>query len=159
MKKKISTILFIGVIALISMGFRSQSTGSDFSGGSTITMIKGVSINSDRDRYWEKVTFGLSGLNSHDYISFVEIFDKKGGHICTVYDLQESYEKRFNLDEISWYSIDLNEYFIHGDFTLEVHVTDSKSGIPNNLLSIAAIGKTRGAPIDPDETILIVKYP
>ena len=158
MKKKIAIIFFIGAIASVSMGFRSQSTGDGLSGDTQVQIVKGVVTNSDRDKYWENVTFGLSALNSHDYISYVEIFDRKGRSIGEVDDPQESDQRGSNHHDITWYSIDLNDFFISGNFTLEVHVQSGRSG--SHLIStLTMTANSAGAPIDPDETILIVKYP
>ncbi|MFA5814138.1 MAG: hypothetical protein WC865_00760 [Bacteroidales bacterium] len=156
MKKKITTILFIGVIALISMGFRSQCTGDDFSGGSTITIIKGEVINSDKDKDWDGVTFGLAGLNpKKEYIVYAEILDQKGAPIGQTDDLTSL----LSIQGVSWYAIDLSHFKIHKEFTLEVHVLGGEGRILNNLSTLAIDTKSTGAPIDPEETILIVKYP
>jgi hypothetical protein len=156
MKKKIPTFLFFGVIFMISMGFRSQPAGEDFSGGSAIRIIKGEVINSDKDKYWESLTFGLVGLNKEYSISAIEFLDKKGRSIGWVDDLTEL---RIMRRGISWYSIDLNGFKIKHEFTMVVHIMSNASGVIDFLSALAATSNSGGSPIDPDETILIVKYP
>jgi len=158
MKKKIATVVFVGVIALISMGFKTVSSGNDFPDGSKISIIKGSVYNSDRDRDWEMVTFGLSGLNCDEYVAFVNIFDKGGDLICTIDDLDESWDTEDNHSQVSWYAVNLNKYRIRRDFILEVHVKGEGSATSvRNMLSNTI--NADGPPIDPEETILIVKYP
>jgi len=152
MKKNILTILCIGAFALISMSFRTQSVVGDFSGGSTITLIKGVVTVSDHHKYWEKVTFGLSGMDDAQYISYVEILDSKGGLIS----VEDNPDNLRSHDGVSWYKIDLYYYKISKAFYLRVHIKGGDlSPITVSKLAVA----TEGAPIIPEETIIIVRYP
>ncbi len=154
MKKKITTLLFIGVIAMISMGFRPQPTGDGFSGGSTIKIIKGTADNTDGDKYWDQVTFGVAGLaRDENTITSVEILDKNDRSIGWVDDWTVEITA-----EVSWYSIDLDEFKIKEskeskakiDFQLKVHI------VSGGIVSMLANGV---APIVPEETVVILKFP
>lgn len=156
MKRKIASTLLIGVIALFSMGFRSQGNGHDFSKGDKISIVKGSVFNSDRDRQWESVTFGLKGFNPDVYmISSLEILTK-GGELIGMID---------NLTSIGivkktyWYSADLEKFKIQKDFSLLVHIVRINSSFIDDISTMANDEKAGTAPIDPEETILIVKYP
>jgi len=155
MKKKISAFLLIGVIALISMGFRSQVNIGSSGSGSVIEIVKGQVVDVNNDDIWDFVTFGLDVKNPGKYaIASIEIFDRKGELIGTATNLTN-----LSQGKVSWYSIDLESFRIRKNFTLEVHVASVKFLELNSLTTMAAGGNTGGAPIDPEETILIVKYP
>jgi|WetSurMetagenome_2_1015567.scaffolds.fasta_scaffold377988_1 hypothetical protein len=156
MKKIVTTIIFIGAISLFSMGIRPQSPEVSVSQGSTVSIEKGYVINCDRDRDWEGVTFGISGLDQTEYeIAYVEILDKKGGSIAKIDNIRMY---RFDGDSY-WYYVDLTYFRIRKDFTLVVHVISGIEPDSNTTSTFAAKKNAGGSPNDPDETILIVKYP
>jgi hypothetical protein len=155
MKKKIASIIFIGVTALISMGFQTASPGNDNSGFTGVKIIKGEVINSDGDNSWDLVTFGLQGFApGRDALAFVEILDKKGGVVGQVFDLSG-----VDMKGTTWYEVDLQNLRVPKEFTLEVHLVTRKWWDINSISVQANNGSAGAIPIDPEETILIVKYP
>jgi hypothetical protein len=156
MKKRIATLVVVGIFSLVSMGFRTPISGNELPEGSAITIVKGQVYNTDHDRYWEYVTFGVTGWDRDRYVvAFVDIFDRDGGFIARV-DEPESYKDSYRTD---WYRISLSRYYIKKDFTLEIHVVPEGHFSSTYFSRLAAIPNAGGAPIDPEETILIVKYP
>jgi len=71
----------------------------------------------------------------------------------------EAVERTGRDENPSWYVADLNGLNLRKDFYLVVHVLP-KFAQASNEIGVTAIAKDpKDAPIDPDETVLIVKYP
>ncbi len=158
MKKKIVSLLFISLIALISMSFSTTSTDDNSVKGSALTIYKGELVKSHHGGTWESVAFGVSGLSSRQYIAFAEITTVNGEPICIVNDFERFENESSSHDRISWYNIELGEYEIHGVFRLLIHIKGGKSVSP--IFSAFAIGQgASGIPTDPDETVLTIRYP
>lgn len=152
MKKNIVAIILIGALAWIPIV--SQAQRHDDSDNSSVKIIKGMVGSNDQDNAYDFVTFGLDAPDSYK-VSYVEILDGKSGTcFATVYNLDGHLSHG-----ISWYRIDLNEFKTPKTFTLVIHIvkhTGPDSGSTKLTLTSLA---TKTAPIVPDETILIVKYP
>lgn len=154
MKKKITAILFIGVIALISMGFQTTYEGNDNTGHSSITIVKGQIIKSDRHHDWDLVTFGLDGYKPHrDAIVYVDILDQDGQSVGEV-----DYDMIRHAGRTYWFAVDLRDFDNIKEFTLVVRVSSKKGISDGGSVTVSSYLRAE-APIDPDETILILKYP
>jgi hypothetical protein len=154
MKIKIATII-IGVLFVISMGYSSSSKVGDPNGLSLISIIKGTVINTDRDSHWEVVTFGIKGLDhQYDEVTLVEVFSKKGRLLGRF----ENPVPVFRQKE-SWYAINLDGFRLNNEFYLEIHVAKRMVIDYGDLSETIRTRNATDNPIDPEETILIVKYP
>lgn len=149
----------MGILISVSMGFRSPASGDGETPGSKIEIIKGVVTDSDHDSAWDEVTFGLTGLTGLDYtIVSIDLFDKKGRFIASVI-MDSDLDKVGEDGENGWFSIDLNQYKVHKEFTMAVRVKSISNTTPKVSSSLSAASLAAAPPIEPDETILIVKYP
>jgi hypothetical protein len=149
MKKNLVKIVFIGVISMVAMSIQAQHHDNHNSDKSKIKIIQGKVVADGHHHNWDYVTFGLDSPDSYQ-ISSVLIRDEKTGEIlATINDLDS---KRNH--GITWYRIDLDELDFSGDFTLEIHISnvlDTTSGIGIMAKAIS--------PIDPDETVILIRYP
>jgi hypothetical protein len=153
MKRRLS-VLAIGVFAVALMGFSTVTPIKQSLSTTDITIIKGAVYNTDDDRYWEMVTFGMSGGDPEDYSVYVNVLDRRG-NLIDVISVSEVHEGR----EISWYKVDLSRYRISKVFYLEIHfVFRSCEDDLNTFNALSKLAQT-DAPVDPEETVLIVKYP
>ncbi len=161
MKKKISTILLIGIISMISMGFQSSSSVNVTSQHSSLKIVKGDLVKSDKHHDWKMVTFGLKGYNTKRYqLAYVNIINKFGDLMARVEDFSTLDSKGNSVD---WFGINLDDLDVPRDFFLEVHVSSKKGSVVNSfygaMFSLAASVDGSTSPNDPDETVLILKYP
>jgi hypothetical protein len=155
MKKNVVSVFLIVVISLISMSFRSSSSVDNSAGYGTLKILKGTLINSDKDKGWDLVTFGIDGFNfKKDVVSQVNFLDKQGSVIA----VSESFTS-WSEGGDSWYAIDLDHIKLPKEFILEVHVVSLKWWNSSSVFMVTDAKSPITAPIDPEETILIVKYP
>jgi hypothetical protein len=155
MKNKIASII-IGVLSVVSMGYSSTSIAGDPDGLSSISILKGTVMNTDHDSHWEVVNFGIDGFDQHrDEVVLVEILSKNGRLLGRVANPIQTNLK----DGQPWYVINLDEFKVNKEFYLEIHVVKKRLTDLNGLSATANTGSAAEAPIDPEETILIVKYP
>lgn len=156
MKKNIAILLLTGVFAFGSMGFLNHRSGTNGTGDYTLRIIKGNAYYSDTDKCWEFATFGVTGMNNHkNVVSFVDVYDAAGGYIARIDDLSIFEDK----GRIEWFRLDLRSYDIETDFSLEIHVFSARDSNSSSNSRLNDKANTNSAPIDPEETILIVKYP
>jgi hypothetical protein len=156
MKKRSLALFVLGAITLLSMGFRTPEIGSEYTGDSDVKIVKGTVTNSDSDRFWDYLTFGLEGFNPNKQeITLVEILDSDGNLISRINTLFTTGKE----DDITWFQTDMNELGIHKDFYLEVHIGQRSRPGSDQILPSALDKSPPAAPNDPEETILIVKYP
>jgi hypothetical protein len=155
MKKKVVSVFVIVIMSLISMGFRSSLAVDNSADHVTLKILKGTLINSDRDKSWDMVTFGIDGFNfKKDVVSQVNILDKQGSVIA----VSENF-RVWSEEGDSWYAIDLDDIKLPKEFLLEVHVVSRTWWNLYDNLTVTDAKSPITAPIDPEETILIVKYP
>ncbi len=157
MKKNIVSILIIGIIAMVSMSFLSSSVSANGSGSGSISIVKGQLITSNHGRTYEGVTFGLRGFKPGDNrVTSVRIFDIQGKLVGEVFNFDMDYSRG-----AFWFEVDFNGFKVPKEFTIEVHVSNRKGGgsVTLNSLNAMSTGIDPTGPIDPDETILIVRYP
>lgn len=159
MKKHIKSIILCGFVSFFVMGIQAQNCKNDNdldnSANSKVEIIKGTAVDFNNDGVWDFVTFGLDAPGSYK-ISTVELGDKNGNGLVEVGSFSS-----FSKEGEIWYLINLNDFDTPKDFTLRIHVVKlkgSKTG-GSELSATAAGSGTTALPIDPEETILIVKYP
>ncbi len=155
MKKKILSVLFIGVIAMASMGFRTSSAGSDSSGLSGVQAVK-VGVTYDASGNFDAAAFYLTGFRPGQHVvTEVVVLDKHGDMVGSIL-MPEGVIVKGNF----MFTIDLKNCNIgqNKEFSLEIHVYNKR--LLDSTIVLAAAGmSTDPAPIEPDETILIVRYP
>lgn len=148
MKTYIAALLFFGVTVFMGNGAKAQySCDNVAKNHSKVEIVKGFVVDFDKDEVWDMVTFGLDGPDSYLVIS-VDVVSLDGDFIGRVTS-PEPYMK----DKASWYMINFAGLKVPTDFNLVVHVRKFKGG-KSDLLGAAA-----APPNDPEETVLIVKYP
>lgn len=155
MKKKILSVIFIGVIAMVSMGFRTSSPGSDGSGLVGVQAVK-VGVTYDESGDFDAATFYLTGFRPGQHVvTEVVVLDKHGESLGSIL-LPEGVAFKGDY----WFNIDLENFKmgLRKEFSLEIHVYNKRL-LDSTIVMAAAIGTTDPAPIEPDETILIVRYP
>lgn len=136
---------------MVTMGFRPQFTSTDSAGTTTLSLVKGSLTIADR-KYWDVVTFGISGMDVEQYVSYVEVLDYKERLVDVIYDP----DQLKSLAGVEWFKIDMGDYKMFKEFYLRVHILGGSGGpITVSKLAVAK----QGAPIDPEETIIIVKFP
>ncbi len=159
MKKHIKSIILCGFVSFFVMGIQAQNCKNDNdldnSANTPVEIIKGTVIDFNNDGVWDFVTFGLDGPASYK-VSTVELGDENGNMLVEIGSFSS-----FSKEGEAWYVINLNDIKTPMDFTLRVHVVKHKaSKTDGSDLSATAAGTgTTALPLDPEETILIVKYP
>jgi hypothetical protein len=156
MKKRIASILIVFGLFVTVSGFRAPFDRNEGSGGIVLTVLKGTVSKTDFDKYWDVVTFGLEGLKANSYkILSVEVWDRAGSLIGEV----DAYTRIGKEDNPAWFKADLNGLNLRKDFYLVVHVWSNKLSSKDSFELMAQDRGETDAPIDPEETVLIVKYP
>ena len=154
MNRKLQVLILLGVFSMVTMSFMVSAPAVQSSSTAAITIWKGQVYNLDKDRYWEKVTFGMSGADPEDYFVMVKILDKQG-RLITIADNFDLVEGKY----LNWYSLELEDYNINQDFYLEIHFV-YKTACQLQISTLSSFDtRAAGSPIDPEETVLIVKYP
>jgi hypothetical protein len=158
MKKSITTIMFIGLFAWLTVDLQAQfwnGHNDHGNGGSaSIEIIKGKP--NKHHGVWESVSFGLDAPKSYSVVS-VEVLDSDGVNALAEYS--NFFPYRRNGD--TWYNINIEDLRLRGTFHLRITIVNSKDGsttVASTLLRSLSIAST-SAPIEPDETVLIVKFP
>ncbi|MFA6127353.1 MAG: hypothetical protein WC699_08620 [Bacteroidales bacterium] len=151
MKKNIAVLLFIGIMTWIPIGSPSQNSHDDNKSSKVVVVSGGVSSH---DGKWEIATFGLDGPASY-HVYAVELRNESEGPQSVEFE----FEKRQN--GITWYSIDLKETNTTYNFNLIIHFGKKKGSAPVETDFFSSVfSLVRGtSPNDPDETVVILKYP
>jgi hypothetical protein len=153
MKKSLKLLTVAGIFTLICMGFSTQPTAGDPT-LTKYTIVKGQVYNYDRDKGWDLVTFGIDGKLDEDSYIYVNLLDRHGNFLCTVNEF-----RTYKTNGICWYAVNLDSFGLKQDFYLEIHVAGIVSAGTLSATSLASGIVKNGAPIDPEETVIIVKYP
>lgn len=161
MKKKIVTLLLTGLVGMVLMGFRTPSTEPIGGGNHDITYIKGSAFDQNQDGYYELITFGLLKFNPARYaVAFIQL-DGPDGAIGEI--LLPQGEKA---DNVYWYAVNVSGFRIpvmdgknEYQFSATVRVVSQQWLKFNTDFSGSKALNSNGAPNDPEETILIVRYP
>ncbi len=169
MKKNIVSLLFIGFIAMISMSFQPSASGINGSGSGFISLFS-IHGHAD-DGNWEAATFKLDGFNNQtDVITYVEVLNAQGIQVGEV-DHPDGRYNNENNPKLYKVVIDLERYGLpselkhhhnnggeHVPFYLKIHILSS-NGMVSTFARTTNATPPPTSPTDPDETILIVRYP
>ncbi len=154
MKRVAITLSGLLLMILISSGIQADR---NIDRGHPLA-IKGTVVDVDGDGFYDLVTFGIyspipgkkvrfdflevAGL-SHEYCNRVDkVFTIQGG-------------------QTHWYCADIRNFSFKTweDFLLRIHVRSGNTSGSHSLFSNFSIKAAEGSPEDPEETILILKYP
>lgn len=148
MSKRIIGIILVGILSLAAVDCWAQCKVT-----APVKLVKGQVVNNDHDKYWDLVTFGIEGSSSYE-VSYVEILGENGKCCGIVYSPEVICS-----NQVTWYAVSLEEFKVPNDFFLKIHII-KKCDLPFDGISVSAANSGPGtSPIDPEETILIVKYP
>lgn len=157
MKKNITAILLIGIFSWITIGAQAQRS-KDGDNNSPVKIVPGKVSTSSDSKLWDFATFGLEGPASYT-VSYVEIVPGElgeGGDAVAV-SIPEGHRQA----GVTWFGIDLNGAGLEsdGDFYLRIHVVKRNVvDYGSNNLTIGTLA-ARPVPIDPDETVILIRYP
>ena len=148
----------IFVAALVGLGTVTASADNVKSkgcspGGGPVTIVKGDIYDWGNDGTWDMVTFGVLGPRWAK-ILYVELTDLDGNLIGPVDQI--SYLGGYG---IQWYCVQLGKHGIVGDFKMKIHVSTKRGGVAAPLYINAADDGSGEPPKDPEETIIVVKWP
>jgi hypothetical protein len=154
MKNKIITTIIIGVLIWFPIITQAQSNYNDRKDDkSGVHLIKGKVLDSNHDGVWDLVTFGLKGSKLYS-VTYVDVFTSSGKFLGTISELENH-----RRDGITWYSIDLDDFKATDEFYLSIHIVKGNS-FPDIFSDLALVRTlTAISPNDPEETVIIVKYP
>ena len=164
MKKIVATLLYIGFMSWIPIGSSSQSSGDEHHNHdrSNAYIISG-GVKEDHHGNWDVATFGLVGSDSYK-VFYVDLLDATEN---VVHRVEFEFKKRH--DGISWYQVSLEDEHIVTleDFNLGIHFGKRRGEAPgsigqfsfNNTNSRVASLASVAKPNDPEESVVIVRYP
>lgn len=114
-------------------------------------IIKGHLIDKGNDGVWDVLSFGLkSGISNGYRVTKVEVFQNEN-EIATFSDFGD-----FKDNGTSFYFLDISDLGIVGDFYTRIFIKDKFGG----LITLAAAAVSDGTtPEDPDETVIVVRWP
>jgi hypothetical protein len=149
---------FIVVIIAALMGVSTLTASADSNKsmngtpGGPVTIVKGYIYDWGNDGTWDLLTFGFIGPR-FAHVTYIELTDLNGKFIGRIDQL--SYLGGMG---ITWFGVQLGKHGIKGDFLMKIHVSTRKGGIVAPIyLRSAANGS--GVPEDPEETIIVIKWP
>jgi len=147
-------VTFSGLLLLILMSSGIQADRN--LGQVKPQAVKGTVVDLDGDGLYDLVTFGIfsptpgkkvrldflevSGLNQEYCFRVDRVFTLQGG-------------------QTHWYCADIRDLSLSGDFLLRIHVRSGNSSGSLSLYDGFSIMAAEGSPEDPEETVLILKYP
>jgi len=158
MKTKFIAIFVAGLMGLGTLTVSAEKTPSKGCvPGGPITIVKGEIYDWGNDYTWDMVTFGIKTSSPWQWyrITAVELTDMGGNPI--VRNVSLSCLGGFN--QIKWYGIQLGRHGIVGDFLMKVHVSTKWGGDAAPIYIRAADPGSGEPPKDPEETIIVVKWP
>jgi len=152
MKTKFIAIIVAGLMGLGTLTASAEKIPSNgCSPGGPITIVKGDMYDWGNDG-WDMVTFGVIGPRWAK-VTYVELTELDGKPIGPVDQI--SYLGGYG---INWYCVQLGKHGIKGDFLMKIHVSTKKGGVAAPVY-IRAADPGSDEPKDPEETIIVVKWP
>ncbi len=119
--------------------------------GGPVTIVKGV-MYTGYDGTWETATFGLVGPR-WARINYIEVTDLDNKTIGTI-----KYITYLGGYGINWYAVQLGKYNLKGQFLMKFHVSTRGGGVSTPIY-IKAADDGSGDPTDPEETVIVIKWP
>jgi hypothetical protein len=152
---KIKSVI-IAAIAFVFSSAYTPATQHNLRPSATVgsyTLIKGQLIDKGNDGTWDVLSFGLKTEKANFQVTKVQV--EQDGFIETYTDLG-----RFKDNGTSWYFLDISDLALSTDedeyFYTRIFIRDQFGGI----ISLAAAAIENGSsPSDPDETVIVVKWP
>jgi len=154
MKKYLTTLLFTVMVASLMTGVQAQYYCNDHSSSSAVKVIKGTVVDVNHDGSWDFVTFGLQGKNFQ--VADIEIQNELGSTIAHV-----DATSQFSMPGFAWYFVSLRELKVPKDFLVKIHLVDGKGfSDDGSSARLSLFGRAMASdPNDPEETVVVVKYP
>jgi len=153
MKKIFAALFLTGILACCIPGVQAKENFVGPSHPSNVKVVKGMALDFNFDGSWDCVSFGL--LGNRFSVSAVEILDTQQNSIATV-DLSSTFPQH----GFAWYFVDLKEYKVPQNFLLKIHLSDRNfSGLTDSAVSTLRLMAEGDGTNDPEETVIIVKYP
>jgi len=151
MKKLAATIFGILLITLLG-GVTQADQGN---GNDKPVAIKGKIWDLDGDGAYDLLTFGVLDRGKRkakvSYVEVTSLFNERIGTLQDVYTLSNG--------SVNWFFVDLRSVAPCGDFLLRIHLKSSKRGELAVSGDLSIMAEEGGEPQDPEETVLILKYP
>lgn len=155
MKTKLFAIFVAALMGLGTVTASAEKTTSKgCSPGGQVTIVKGDIFDWGYDGTWDMVTFGVIGPRWAT-INYVELTDMDGNLIGKI-----DYCYYLGGYGINWYGVQLGKHGIEGDFLMKIHISTRWGGVATtDYTGIKAADPGAGEPKDPEETVIVVKWP
>jgi|GEM_PF-1470795 len=131
---------------------------------SGVKAVKGRVYDLNHDGSYDYVLFGIKKYAPSDHfrVNKVEIYDLQGRLLKVIHHFRQ-----FSLGTTSWYAADIGGIPPVSDFVMKIYVKMKKGRGSSEAMSIVQPGDGGNGsgdppddgPGDPDETILVLKYP
>jgi hypothetical protein len=142
----IVALFFLGTILPATVNISDPVTTSG-----SYTIVKGRIYDNDRHSNWDCLSFGvIAPRESRFRVSSIEITDLSGKVVAVIDDFY-----KFRDDGTSWYFVSLRNRNIPAQFLTRIHITSGRGWGVTLLRDIQG----DGSPTDPDETVVVVKWP
>ncbi|HBB93289.1 MAG: hypothetical protein A2X22_13725 [Bacteroidetes bacterium GWF2_49_14] len=149
-------IVFAWIFALLMLGpvvTASRSDDGNRTATGTYTIIKGQILDLGNNGSWDYLTFGvLSDHGSKACVNRIVITDLEGRKVAEIKDLYS-----FRDNGASWFFISLREFDLPFEFKTYIYIKTRDRGVV--VQREALYSSTTRGPIDPDETVIVVRWP
>ncbi len=150
-------IVFAWIFALLMVGpVVTASRGTDETRTNTgaYSVIKGRIADWGNNGSWDFLSFGvLSDKGMKARVNRIVITDLSGEQVFA--EIQDFFSFRDN--GASWYFVGLRQYNLPAEFKTWIYISTKDGG--EVLMREAQGDGSGGTPIDPDETVIVVKWP
>ena len=118
-----------------------------------LTIVKGQLVDFGNDGSWDLLSFGVWGTRKSGYqVTRVEITSLDGTEVFV--KLTDFFN--FKDNGLNWYVLSLGGYDVPEEFLTRIYVKKPNGGI---VLMAAPADEGGGNDNDPDETVIVVKWP
>jgi hypothetical protein len=149
---KIKSVIIAALAFVLTSAFTpaTEHNLKPYGSVGSYTVIKGQLLDKGNDGTWDVLSFALKSDKVSSFeVTKVEV--EQGKLSETYYDLG-----KFKDNGTSWFFLDISDLEIEGQFTTRIYIKDQFGGII--MMAAAAIGEGT-SPGDPDETVIVVKWP
>lgn len=153
--KLIRTVIVLVLVGAINVSF-GTSTVKD---KKEVKAIKGFVRDYDHNGSYDMAAFGIIAKDRMIHVDYVEVLALNGEWMGNVGYVTKVREK---LNGAEWFTVDLRDISPTSDFLLRIHLSsECQEALMGNTCAIALDigGDGGGGDGDPEETILILKYP
>ncbi len=149
--------VFAWIFALLMLGpvvTASRSDDGNRTATGAYTVVKGQIIDLGNNGSWDYLTFGvLSDKGLKAKVKRIVFTDVTGA--IKVAEINDLFSFRDN--GASWYFISLRQFDLPTEFLTRIYIDTKEGGVV--LERVVQADGTGGGPIDPDETVIVVKWP